>query len=209
MILVSLPKNDITLAQAALDCGVDGIKVHLNAHHRASGTVFGNFSQEKTFLDQLAKLKTRKFVMVGQEEVPSREEMNELYAMGFEGYNLYLKHAQPHLLQSSLYPILALAHGYTSNDISKIKEVPRAWIEASIVDPNDYGKPLDETDLNHYRSIVSQSGLKVVVPSQKKILPSDLPRLKATGIEGVLLGIISIGSTVESFKQTLPSYTRA
>lgn len=40
-LFVSLPANDIKLAEAALTAGADGLKVHINVGHRASGNRFG------------------------------------------------------------------------------------------------------------------------------------------------------------------------
>ena len=43
-VLVSLGRHDIDLAKAAVDAGAFGLKFHLNAYHRASGTTFGSFA---------------------------------------------------------------------------------------------------------------------------------------------------------------------
>lgn len=195
---VSLPKNELTLARAALDAGADGVKVHLNAFHRASGTTFGGFEQEKPFLEALSKLGGEKFVMAGQETVPSLEEMQALKRLGFSGFNLYLKHAKPHLLESGIRPILALEHGFTEADIDAICAVRDSAIEASIADFTEYGKPLSESDLAAFGKIVQRSKRTVIVPSQKKIAPSDLPALKGSGVSAVLLGVIVLGQTPES-----------
>ena len=55
-VIVSLARHDLDLAKAALDGGAGAIKVHLNAFHRASGTTFGSFTEERPFLEALAKL---------------------------------------------------------------------------------------------------------------------------------------------------------
>lgn len=208
-VMVSLPRNDIELAHAALRGGASGIKVHLNADHRASGTRFGSFQEELPFLRELSKLPVPKAIMVGQEEVPSPSEMAELKAMGFEGFNLYLHHLRPWLLESGIRPILALGHAFTDQDLQKILAVRDAWIEASIADPNDYGKPLDEQDLHDYERIVRLSGRPVIVPSQKKITPADLPRLRATGIRGILAGVIVTGATPQSMETAVHELVQA
>ncbi|MDF2797726.1 MAG: hypothetical protein K0R85_470 [Devosia sp.] len=96
-VIVSLARHDLDLARAALDAGAGAIKVHLNAFHRASGTTFGSFTEERPFLEALAKLGAPMLVMAGQETVPSAEEMDALAELGFEGFNVYLDHLQPHL----------------------------------------------------------------------------------------------------------------
>ncbi len=205
---VSLPRNDLTLAEAAIRGGATGIKVHLNAFHRASGTRFGSFSSERGFLLELAKLPARKAIMIGQDELPNAQEMAELKQMGFEGFNLYLKFAQPHLFTSGIRPILALEKGFTEQDVDQICAVPGAWIEASMIDPAHYGEALSEDDLGTYAKIVERSGLPVLVPTQKKIRPEDLTRLKATGVSGILIGVIVAGSTPESIEAATRTFVQ-
>src|SRR5262245_49655726 len=104
-VLVSLGRHDIDLARAAVDAGVFGLKFHLNAYHRASGTTFGSFAEERPFIEQLAKLGKPMLVMSGQETQPSLDELNALSDYGVEGWNIYLKHVQPHLYRSRLQAI--------------------------------------------------------------------------------------------------------
>ena len=208
-ILVSLPKNDIDLAKAALGAGADGIKVHLNAHHVASGTVFGDFQAERKFLESLAKLSTTKLIMIGQEKLPSDGELKLLAQMGFEGFNLYLKHAEPRLFHTDLRPILALENGYQLEDIHQITAHKNAWIEASIIHSRDYGQPLSSDDLHHYLDISAHSKRPVIVPTQKKITTQDLSKLREAGASAVLIGIIVMGSTIQSVSQKIGEFVKA
>ena len=202
-IWVSLPKNDLSLAQAAIAGGAELVKVHLNAHHRASGTVFGTFAEERPFLEALGRLPVRKAIMIGQETLPSAAELTQLKEWGFEAFNLYLHHAQPYVFESALRPVLALGHGFTEADVAQIKSHANAWVEASVVDPSDYGKPLTQEDLDAYEKIVRLTGRKVIVPSQKKVTVADLPRLAATGVETLLVGVIVTGATTESIQTSV------
>ena len=52
-LMVSLPRNDLELAQAAVDAGAQCIKVHLNCHHYASDTTFGSLDQERPVLKKI------------------------------------------------------------------------------------------------------------------------------------------------------------
>lgn len=197
-ILVSLPKNSVELAYAAFDAGADGIKVHLNAHHRASGNTFGTFSEEKKFLSELSKIPCSRAVMIGGEVLPSAQEMEELSKLGFECFNLYSKFAQPYLFESKLKPMLAVDHEFKDADLVKLSEMQNAVVEASVVNPKDYGTALNEVDLAAYEMVVQRTKLPVVVPSQKKVLTSDLKKLKKVGVHGLLIGVIVTGDTEES-----------
>lgn len=208
-VLVSLARHDIDLAKAAVAAGAFGIKMHLNAYHRASGSTFGTFEEELPFIEQLAKLGKPLLVMSGQEKQPSPAELERLAGFGFEGFNLYFKDAQPHLFRSRLRPILALDSDSTDAEIDTIAAIPGAMIEASVTRFADYGKPLDGADLDRYAAIVARSGLPVLAPSQKRFIADDMARLKGAGVRAVIIGAIVTGSTPSTLSAALPSIVRA
>ncbi len=70
-----------------------------------------------------------------------------------------------------------------------------AMLEAAIVPPEDYGEPLTLADVANYRSLVQASERPVLVPTQKAILPIDLPALSAAGIGGIMIGVVVTGPT--------------
>lgn len=197
-IIVSLPRHDMDLAKAALDGGARAIKTHLNAYHRASGTTFGSFAEERPFLEELAKLGVPMLVMAGQQTVPTIEEMDALADLGFEGFNVYMDHLQPHLLTSRLRPMPALSASSSDDDIARLAEIPGAMIEASIMDFADYGTAVTAEDLARYAHICGQSSAPIIAPSQKKFTPADMGSLKAAGIAAPLLGVVVTGQTTDS-----------
>jgi hypothetical protein len=196
-VLVSLGRHDIELAKATVDAGAFGLKFHLSAYHRASGGTFGSFSEERPFIEQLARLGKPMLVMSGQETQPTLDELNLLADYGVEGWNIYLKHVQPHLYQSRLKPILALDSDSGEADIDAIRTIPGAMVEASIGRFSEYGQRLDENDLDRFAEIVRMSDRPVIAPSQKKFTAADVPKLRSSGIGAILLGIIVTGSTPE------------
>jgi hypothetical protein len=208
-VLVSLGRHDIELAKAAADAGAFGIKFHLNAYHRASGNNFGTFTEERPFIEKLAKLGKPMLVMSGQETQPTLEELDALADYGVEGWNIYMKHVQPHMYQSKLRPILALDSESTRDDLEKIAAIPGAMIEASVGRFPEYGQPLNDADLARYREIIDQSGLPVIAPSQKKFTAADMSRLHATGLGAILCGIIVTGLVPTAARAALEPIVRA
>ena len=208
-IIVSLPRHDLDLAKAALGGGASAIKVHLNAHHRASGTIFGSYTEERPFLEALAKLGAPMLVMAGQEIVPTLDEMDALADLGFEGFNVYIDHLRPHLLESRLRPMPALSAASTDADIARLAAIPGAMIEASIMNFEDYGKPLTEADLARYAQIAKLSTVPIIAPSQKKFAPSDIPAMRAAGIAAPLLGVIVTGTTPSEMTANISAFETA
>lgn len=202
-VIVSLARHDLDLARAALDAGAFAIKTHLNAYHRATGTTFGSFAQERPFFEQLAKLGCPLLVMAGQEVVPTAEEMDELAALGFEGFNVYVDHMQPHLLDSRLRPMPALSSTGAPDDIARIAAIPDCIIEASIMEFARYGTAMTDADFARYAAIAAAVTVPVIVPSQLRLTPEDGQRLKAAGLAAPLLGAIVTGDTPASMDQAL------
>ncbi|MBK1792962.1 hypothetical protein JHL21_00450 [Devosia sp. WQ 349] len=197
-VIVSLARHDIDLAKAALDAGATAIKTHLNAYHRATDRTFGTFAQERPFFEELAKLGCPLLVMAGQEIVPSEAEMDALYELGFQGFNVYVDHLQPHLLKSKLRPMPALASTSTPEDLQRIAAIPGCIIEASIMTFDRYRTAMTEDDLARYKAIVDAVDVPVILPSQLALTPADARRLREIGIAAPLLGAIVTGDTVES-----------
>jgi hypothetical protein len=208
-VIVSLARHDLDLAKAARDAGVAAIKVHLNAYHRASGTTFGSFVEERPFFEALAKLGLPLLVMAGQETVPTPDELDALADLGFEGFNVYFDHLQPHLLASRLRPMPALGERSTDADLEAIQSIPGAMLEASIMPFSGYGQPLNDADLARYADISVRAGMPVIAPSQKKFTPADMPRLKAAGVAAPLLGVIVTGDTPASLRAAVEPIVRA
>jgi hypothetical protein len=208
-VIVSLARHDLDLAKAARDAGIAAIKVHLNAYHRASSTTFGSFAQERPFFEALAKLGLPLLVMAGQETVPTPEELDALADLGFEGFNVYFDHLQPHLLASRLRPMPALGEKSTDADLEAIKSIPGAMLEASIMPFSGYGQPLNDADLARYADISARAGLPVIAPSQKKFTAADMPHLKAAGIAAPLLGVVVTGDTPASLAAAVAPIVRA
>jgi len=208
-IIVSLPRHDMALAGAALEAGAFAIKTHLNAFHRASGTTFGSFAEERPFFEQLAKLGCPLLVMAGQETVPTRDEMDALADLGFEGFNVYADHMQPHLLQSRLRPMPALASTSSDADLTRLAAIPGCIIEASIMTFDRYGTALTDADLARYAHIAQAVTVPVILPSQLRLTPADMPRLREIGIAAPLLGVVVTGSTPDSMRTAVSAIAAA
>lgn len=209
-VVVSLPKNNLELAKAAFECGVDAIKVHANVEHKASGTRFGSWSEEKPVIDAILKLATGPVgIMPGAAETLSPAELDDAADLGIEFLDIYDQDMPAWMLKSEIDKMIAIGHGYSPDTFKGLLQTGFAtMIEASIIPSTSYGEPLKASDIAQYAAIVAMSTVPVVVPSQKRLVPSDLAILREIGVKGVILGTISIGSTPESFRENLPEFMK-
>ncbi len=194
-LIVSLPRNEVTLAQAARDAGADFLKVHINVHHRASGTAFGSLAQERERLLQVLAVGLPTGLVPGEETMISRDELPQLRAMGFAYLDAFI-HVLPAYLYEIGVPIIpALPHSIDTRYLQQIRALPGTWVEAAIVDAAGYGQPPAPEDFKALRVAAEGTGKQLIVPTQRRILPTDLPRyFEIPGVAALAIGAIVTGA---------------
>lgn len=209
---MSLPRNDVELARAALEGGAQGLKVHINVEHFASGTRFGSLEEERDSLTQIVAL-AREFganvgIVPGSEgNFASPQDFMELGHIGIDYFDAYPAEAPAWVFaQSDLDIMMAAFHGANLHEFSTLEGLGMTLCEASILPHEEYGKALSALDLARYAHLVSHLEVPVIVPSQKKIEPRDIPALQKTGVKGLLIGAIVTGREVESLGRATRSF---
>ncbi len=211
-LLVSLPRNDVRLAEAAVRGGAQGLKVHLNVHHHASGTHFGSFQDERASLEKIVAVAGDAAVGIvpGGSPFATLQEFQELAAMGIDFFDAYPAEAPAWTLaQQHLGRMLAAFEGGSLEEMVALRESGMQMCEASIVSQQDYGKLLTALDVARYRRLASEVAVPVIVPSQKHIVTDDLPALRSSGVKGVLIGAIVTGKEAQSLEAATRSFSEA
>jgi hypothetical protein len=191
----------VELALAAIAGGADAIKVHLNVEHRASGTRFGSFAEESHRLRAItaaAKGTVSLGIMPGADTVASCDELEALADMGFEFLDCYAFNLPAdRLADRRLKKMIACGPSYRVDEVRCFAELGVDALEASIVEPEGYGRPLMFDDLARYRSLVEASRLPVIVPTQRRISPTELDLMGRAGVSGIMIGAIVTGKEPE------------
>jgi len=207
LVFASLPGNKVDLAMAAWRGGADGLKVHINVAHRASGVVFAGWDEEK---ERIAAIRSAVpipvGIMAGADPEKVRSDMPHLAGEGFAFIDAYAHHLPAELIVDPPAPLMvALDDRAGPEEAEAYSAMPHvAWLEASVIDPAEYARPLTVADLGRYRRIVRRSQRPVIVPAQKRLVPQDLHALAEVGVAGVLLGAVVFGddpSRIESVVQ--------
>ncbi|MFO7173027.1 MAG: hypothetical protein DIU70_008705 [Bacillota bacterium] len=211
-LLVSLPDNDPELARAALEAGAEALKVHINVHHRASGTQFGSLDQEWERLEAiLAVARGRPVGLVagGHPQVRAAE-VAAAVQMGFTTISMYAHHlpAAWKAIPGARF-MVAPDHTYTDAEIAALGRLGADLIEASIIPPDGYGQPLTYRDLAAYQRIVAAVPQPVVIPSQRYLVPEDVPALVGTGARALMLGAVVTGRTPDGVYRATAAFRKA
>lgn len=212
-LLVSLPRNDVALAEAALRGGARGLKVHLNMHHAASGTQFGTFEEERDVLSQIAQLAKSHDASVGvvpgSAPFASEAEFAELAKIGIDYFDAYTADAPVWTLrQNHLDKMLAAHHGASMEFVKSLQSLGMQICEASILPHAQYGEPLRVVDVAAYQQICQTIETPVIVPTQKKILPTEMVVLRDAGVKALLIGAVVTGDQAESIETATAEFAR-
>ncbi|MGI6251469.1 MAG: hypothetical protein ACOYKD_08975 [Anaerolineaceae bacterium] len=212
LLIASLPRNELDLAKAVLDAGVDVVKLHINVHHHASNTHFGSLAEERGNLEAI--LKVCEGVLTGimpyAAPVNDPETFAELAEMGFDFYSQYLAHAVAgcHPPSEKIERMFALADGDPIEYADGLDSMPMDVCELSVMNGSTYGEPFTHHDLMKYAAIRARTNLPLVVPSQHLITPESTELIRDIGIEGLMIGAVVAGSTIESWKQSVTAFRK-
>ncbi len=210
-LLVSLPQNNINFARAALRGGAQGLKIHLNVHHHASGTHFGSWSEERENVTQIVQIAQEHGASVGivpgGETFATPEEFKELAAVGVDYFDAYPLDAPAWTLgQRDLDIMMAAYAAGTIEEMIALEAMGMHLCEASIVTQDLYGTPLNALDIARYKALNDALESPIVVPSQKKLVPHDVFALRAAGARAVLIGAIVTGRDADSLENAVRAF---
>lgn len=199
-LLVSLPRNDLDLAKSALNAGADGIKVHLNVHHFASGQDYGNLEEQRDFFESLSKLKEETDCLIGivpgeGEKYCSEEDFKELKDMGVDFISSYVESLPANMVFDKKFDVCGAISAVSDITVEEMNLVDIDVLEASVVNQKDYRTRLSLYDLAKYSSISKMSEKPVLIPTQKRIEPNEIELLYKAGCKGIMLGAVVFDST--------------
>ncbi|TQK45662.1 hypothetical protein FB479_11351 [Brevibacillus sp. AG162] len=212
LLMVSLPQNDETLARAAMEEGADGLKMHINVYHRASGNRFGPLAEYTDFLQTIRSQFAGPIGIVpgGSMEELNPEEIKQFDSLGIDFISIYGHHLPASLLKiGGVTSTFAIDDQFDLNRLEAVKHFPMTALEASIIPGSEYGTRLTFADLLTYRYIVEKAGIPIIVPTQRKIVAEDMEALRETGVRVLLAGAMAIGRTEDEIRRSIHALRNA
>ncbi|MBG9941842.1 hypothetical protein ABE237_28180 [Brevibacillus formosus] len=212
LLMVSLPQNDETLARAAMEEGADGLKMHINVYHRASGNRFGPLAEYTDFLQTIRSQFAGPIGIVpgGSMEELNPEEIKQFESLGIDFLSIYGHHLPASLLKiEGVASTFAIDDQFDLNRLEAVKHFSMTALEASIIPGSEYGTRLTFADLLAYRYIVEKAGIPIIVPTQRKIVAEDMKALRETGVRVLLAGAMAIGRTEDEMRRSIHALRNA
>lgn len=207
VLIMSLPHNDPALCRAAFEEGADVVKVHINVEHRASGTHFGSLAEERPALEEmLAHARGPMGLVPGASLEAAERDLAQASQMGFDFFSIYAHHMPATAARTPQAWMTACDGTYLPDEIAAMEKLGAAVVEASIMPGTEYGRRLTMRDLLRYSTIVHDTSLPVVVPTQRLILPGETKALFGTGVRGLMVGAVVTGRTEESIRRAVSAF---
>lgn len=212
LLMVSLPQNDEALARAAIEEGADGLKMHINVYHRASGNRFGPLAEYTSFLQTMRSQFAGPIGIVpgGSMEELNPEEVEQFHPLGIDFISIYGHHLPTSLLKiEGVASTFAIDDQFDLSRLEVVKHFLMTALEASIIPGSEYGTRLTFTDLLAYRYIAEKAGIPIIVPTQRKIVAEDVYALRETGVRVLLAGAMAIGTTEDEIRRSIHALRNA
>jgi hypothetical protein len=208
LLIVSLPRNDAALARAAASAGADLLKVHLNVHHRASGTRFGTLDEEEEALHQVLDVGLPTGLVPGEDAMVTPDESDRLRRFAF--LDAYV-HRLPLFLYDIGVPVIpAIPHGYAPDRFAALRFLPGEWLEAALIAPDGYGRDPIADDLVALAHLGSATGRRLIVPTQRRIRPQDLGwYFTIPEVWAIMIGAVVTGRTAKRIGQLTGAFRLA
>ncbi|SNX54990.1 hypothetical protein [Thermoanaerobacterium sp. RBIITD] len=205
-LIVSLPKNTIELAQAAMKGGADALKVHANVHHQASGNDFGSIDEQReVFREIINSFKVPVGLVPGAETCADRKEIKLAEELKFSFLSMFAHHMPLYMLDSNLEKMVAVNEVYDISHIKALNKINIDVIEADVL-PDDRREKIHLSDLMRYGRLVENLTKPVVVPTQRIIEPDEVKYLYDLGIKGIMIGAIVTRNDTEGVLRMTESF---
>jgi len=150
-------------------------------------------------------------LMVGAETVATPQDVEQARQLGFDFLDAFAHHMPAWM--AGLEDVAAMAAidaAYDAERISGLEAAGANLIEAAIIPHEGYGRPLTVSDLAAYCRLRLATGLPIVVPTQRHIVPDDLPRLVGkAGMNAVMIGAVVTGKDASGIAEATSAFRRA
>lgn len=211
-LIVSLPRNSPELGRAAADAGADALKVHINVRHEASGTRFGSLEEERGALAEILAVGLPTGIVPGTaERLPSPGEMRELAEMGLDFFDLFARDMPAWMTSfEGMSRAAAVDPGFRAESLPELEALGIEVIEAAVVPPEGYGRPLCVADLVAYKGIRRGTRLPIIVPTERAIRPAEVPLLvEGVGLNAIMIGAVVTGREAHSLRAAAEGFAAA
>lgn len=211
-LLVSIPTNSVEPALAAQQGGADGLKVHIDVTHHATGIHFGDLEGEAENIKRVIQSVDIPVGLVPGESLSlSGDTLQKAAGLGIAFVDSYCQFWPAAIHRVDGVDLWAAFDStYAFEEMCSLAALP--WVDAvevSILPASRYGTFLSWRDLGRYLRLKRAIDKPLIIPSQCRIRPDDVVALKKLGLKNFLMGVIALGREPEAIEEMTREFRRA
>jgi hypothetical protein len=212
ILVVSLPRNDPELARAAVRGGADAVVLHLNESYPDLARTFGNLATEREAIQSVAKAVggVPWGAHIGGDAALSAEDVDSLKTLGADFLAADVDVAPASLLSAEgIARVMAIGRDVGPYLLRTLNELPIEGIVAASLDEGVSAGPIKVLDLMKYRQVTDLTRQPVIIDTQGRLRPEDVPALRRADAQGILLGVNTIGDQPGEVEEVTRSWRDA
>jgi len=210
LIIASLPNNSTLLASQAEEAGADAIMVNIEGEEASGSGHFGSFELHTIYIrDVLSTVSIPCGIFIGGAKSLTVENWEKIVAEGFDFVDMYA-HQMPLIVlsDSRVRKFVAISTGYILEQVRSLSETNGVEaIEVAVVPPQARGSPFTVLDFATLSLISGLSRKPVLLRTQKKVGLSDLPRISALGVKGLVIDPCILDGPEEAYRDEVASFS--
>ncbi len=204
--IASLPKNSTALASQAEEAGADAVVLNIDGDEGSSPSYYGSYDLHDAYInDVISTVSVPCGISVGGGKQLNEEYWERIMSSGFSFVEMYA-HQMPLFVLSDqrVKKIGAVAPGYTLDQVRQLSQVPEIEaVEAAAVPPQGRGAAFTLLDYTTIGVIAGASSKPVLLRTQKRMTRTDLVRVMAKGIRGLVVDPCILSGADEAYKGEL------
>ena len=207
-LLASLPKNSTSLALRAVEGGADALLLNIDGDEGASPHHFGSYDLHDAYInDVISTVSVPCGIFVGGAKLLTEEYWERIMSSAFGFVEMYA-HQMPTFVLSDqrVKKITAVSTGYILEQVKQLSGMEGVEaIDVATVPHQARGGPFSVLDYATLGVIANLSSKPVLLRTQKRLTRSDVSKVVALGVKGLIVDPCILSGTDEAYKDEIAS----
>ena len=205
-LIASLPKNSTSLAVRAVEGGADAVILNIDGDERASPDHFGSYDLHDAYInDVISTVSVPCGIFIGGAKLLTEEYWNRIMSSAFSFVEMYAHQMPMFVLEDPrVKKVTAIPSGYILEQVRELSGMDGVEaIEVATVPHQARGGPFSVLDYATLGVIASLSTKPVLLRTQKRLTQSDVARVVALGVKGLVVDPCILSGTDEAYKDEI------
>jgi hypothetical protein len=207
-IIASLPKNSTSLAIHAEEGGADAILLNIDGDEGASPNHFGSYDLHDAYInDVISTVSVPCGIFIGGARLLNEDYWNRIMSSAFSFVEMYAHQMPMFVLEDTrVKKLTAISTGYILEQVKQLSEMEGVEaIDVATVPHQSRGGPFSALDYATLGVITNLSNKPVVLRTQKRLTRSDIGKVVALGVKGLIVDSCILSGTDEAYKGEIAS----